>query len=210
MNSVDPHQQILYWPRMVKILAVCGSSFGNAHSWTMLQAAGEAATKAGATVDYLDLRKEPLPLLGQADEHSKNVAGIQKRVAEANAYLIATPEYHGNMSGVAKNFFDHHYKEFAGKVFGIIVATGGSQGVSAAKTVQYAVQYCHGWTLPYIVGASGAAFSKEGHLTDEKVKNRLHNMGRDVAIYGQRLHSQFQKDLQLPPDDQLGFAEWHL
>lgn len=195
---------------MTKILAVCGSSFGNAHSWVMLQAAGEAAAKAGATVDYLDLRQHPLPLLGQTDDHSKNVEGIKKRVAAADAFLIATPEYHGNMSGVAKNFFDHHYKEFAGKVFGIIVATGGSQGVSAAKTVQYAVQYCHGWNLPYIVGASGAAFTKDGKLSDDKVRNRLHNMGRDVAIYGQLTHAQFQKDLKLPPDDQLGFAEWHL
>lgn len=176
----------------------------------MLQAASEAAIKAGATVDYLDLRQEPLPLLGQTDEHSKNVVGIQKRVAEADAYLIATPEYHGNMSGVAKNFFDHHYKEFAGKVFGIIVATGGSQGVSAAKTVQYAVHYCHGWTLPYIVGAAGGAFTQDGQLSDEKIRNRLKNMGRDVAVYGQILHHQFQKDRKLPADDQLGFAEWHL
>jgi FMN reductase len=195
---------------MTKILAVCGSSFGNAHSWVMLQAAGEAAEKAGATVDYLDLRKEPLPLLGHTDAHSKNVDGIQKRVAAAEAYLIATPEYHGNMSGVTKNFLDHHYEEFAGKAFGIIVATGGSQGVSAAKTLQYAVHYCHGWTLPYIVGASGAAFTKEGQLTDDRVRNRLKNMGRDLALYGQLLQGQFQKDLQLPSDQQLGFAEWHL
>jgi NAD(P)H-dependent FMN reductase len=36
----------------------------------------------------------------------------------ADAFVLASPDYHGSMSGVMKNFLDHFWEEFAGKAFG--------------------------------------------------------------------------------------------
>ena len=41
-------------------------------------------------------------------------------VAWADAFVLVSPDYHGSMSSVMKNFLDHFWEEFAGKVFGYI------------------------------------------------------------------------------------------
>ena len=40
-----------------------------------------------------------------------------KIVVGADVFILASPDYHGSISGTLKNFLYHFYKEFGGKVF---------------------------------------------------------------------------------------------
>jgi FMN reductase len=197
----------------IRILGVCGASAVESRSMRLLTIMADAARETGAEVEILNLAETPLPLYcveGGYGKHDARRKQIRDRVDEAEAFLVTGPEYHGSMTGTLKNFFDHHYKEFAGKLFGIAAATGGSKGVSVLTHIRATIQYCHGWTLPYNATGQNRDFEKHGDLKNDDVRKRLCMIGRDTAIYGRILHGKFHHDTTVDPEhDNIGFAEWH-
>lgn len=193
-----------------RILGVSGSLREGANTLTLVNIALEAAAANGAVVTLLDLRKYALPLYEANDDYSSHdiATRVIRMADEADGFIIGSPEYHGCMSGATKNFFDFLYREIAGKVFGLISATGGSQGSGCFDNMRAAIQYCHGWSLPYNAAATGRDFDAEGKLTNPKVQDRLERLGRDVATYAPLLHKQFIADRSPAPDAKAGFAQW--
>ena len=62
----------------------------------------------GAETEMLDLRELNLPFCdgGKGYPDYPDVERLQKTVAHANGLILATPEYHGGVSGVIKNALD--------------------------------------------------------------------------------------------------------
>ena len=116
----------LYSPRMTKpcVLAVVGSSSAKSATRGVMLHAAARLRSAGCEVDLVDLSSEPLPMLNPEVSYTTPAyAGLKARVDRADVILIGTPDYHGCPSGVAKNFLDHFWKEFAGKLFASIVTS---------------------------------------------------------------------------------------
>ena len=92
------------------------------------------------------------------------IAEVVRAVAEvvtwADAFLLATPDYHGSMSGAMKNFLDYHWEEFAGKLFGYICASH-EKGLTAMDQMRTAVRQCYGWSLPYGVSSTASTTSTQ-------------------------------------------------
>lgn len=195
---------------MAHILGVIGSLRDNAHTATLVQYALASAADAGAATEILDLRTVALPLYEANADYSDNrvVSDVLSRVESCDGLIVGSPEYHGCMTGVLKNFFDYLYREIAGKLFGYVIATGGSQGVSCADNLRTAVLYCHGWSLPYNVAAGEREFDSDGTITNAKVLERLRRLGRDIAVYAPLLRAQYQRDLAQPAEAPKGFAHW--
>lgn len=195
---------------MTMILGVSCSMREGAHTTVLVRTALEAATQCGAETHLLELRLHPLPIYEAHRNYDSDerVQEMLRVVEKADGYIVGSPEYHGCMSGAAKNFFDYLYREIAGKLFGLIAATGGSQGVSCLDNMRAAVLYCHGWVLPYNTAASTSDFDEQGNLISEKVIDRLQRIGRDITIYAPLLYQQFQADLQQEKPPMPGFAQW--
>jgi NAD(P)H-dependent FMN reductase len=71
----------------------------------------------------LDLNNNPLPIYyhkGSKDDMI-NVNQAIEMVNWADAFILATPDYHGSMSGSLKNFLDYFWSEFAGRLLVIYV-----------------------------------------------------------------------------------------
>ncbi|MGI8905319.1 MAG: NADPH-dependent FMN reductase [Candidatus Sumerlaeaceae bacterium] len=194
----------------VKLLGVSGSLRESAYTLRLVQIALEAARIAGAEVELLDLRDHPLPMYEAHEDYDEHqvVKRVIRKVEEADGYIVGSPEYHGCMTGATKNFFDFLYREICGKLFGLVSATGGSQGNGCFDNMRAAIQYCHGWALPYNVAATGRDFDAQGNLTNEKVQDRLQRMGRDMTIYAPLLFGRFNADLSEKSPAQPGFAHW--
>lgn len=193
-----------------RVLGISGSLRNGSHTRVLVEIALQWAERCGASTELIDLREYPLPIFEahrqyHADATVQTVIG---KIKAADCYIVGTPEYHGCMSGALKNLFDFVYTEISGKLFGVVAATGGSQGVSSLDNLRACLLYCHAWVLPYNVAASQRDFNEQGQLVNEQVLDRLARLGRDVAVYGPLLVNQFRSDLQLPADAPQSFAGW--
>lgn len=91
--------------------------------------------------DLIDLAKEPLPIfkerVGHHPEPLENVSAISKRLHQANALLLVTPEYHGSISGALKNALDYYWSEFQKKPIGVVATSAGKfGGINASNHLQ--------------------------------------------------------------------------
>ncbi len=124
------------------------------------------------------------------------IASVTADVAWADAFLLATPDYHGAISGAIKNFLDYHWDELAGKLFGCLCASHGD-GHGDDRRVAGG-----GPPVPRLEPAlRGLAqgdedFGHSGALNNPRLAARLEMLARDVRIYGALIRSQFQADLK--------------
>lgn len=108
-----------------KILGIGASLRKNSTSTKILQMTLKECQKYGAIIGIVDLRQIELPIFSpnKPKEITENVRKINDEVIESDAFILATPDYHGSMSGGMKNFLDYYWYEFSGKLFGYIVSS---------------------------------------------------------------------------------------
>jgi FMN reductase len=175
------------------VLGVAGSTRRGSYSTQALRIALEYAKKQGAEVRMIEVAK--LPLYDPNAPASKEVEQAAEAVSWADAFVLASPDYHGSMSGALKNFLDHFYEEFAGKLFGYIVASH-EKGLTVMDQMRTAVRQCYGWSMPYGVSVNGPQdFAAAGELTNARLSKRMQMMARDLVVYGSLLNGQFLRDL---------------
>jgi NAD(P)H-dependent FMN reductase len=148
----------------------------------------------GCTVDILDLQAEPLPLYNPDTSYTATgFKALQQRVHNADVVILGTPDYHGSISSTLKNFLDHFWHEFAGKLFVPVVASH-EKGLTVVDQLRTVARQCYAWTLPYAVSFSEHDL-KDGQVVNDTFKKRLEMMLRDVRVYGELLADQRREDL---------------
>jgi NAD(P)H-dependent FMN reductase len=153
-------------------------------------------TNYDAEIQILDLRQTILPFL-YYQEHDKKteILTAEKMVKWADAFILATPDYHGSMSGSIKNFLDYFWSEFAGKLFGYICSSH-EKGLTVMDQMRTAVRQCYGWSMPYGISINGEKdFGSTGNVTNKVLLQRMKMLARDIVIYGKLHRNQFLYDL---------------
>jgi NAD(P)H-dependent FMN reductase len=179
----------------VRVLAVAGSLNSESVTLVVVREAARQLGALGCAVDLLDLLQEPLPLYNPDTSHDAPAySGLQRRVERADVVLLGTPDYHGSISSAMKNFLDHFWREFAGKLFATIVASH-EKGLTVTDHLRTVARQCYAWTLPYGVSFLGEEDLKEGKISGAALAERLELMTRDIAVYGRLLAAQRRADL---------------
>jgi len=182
-------------PESLNVLAVVGSlNKVSSVRFVMNQVANGLKT-AGVNVDLLDLLNEPLTLFNP--ELYQGVTGfpeLKARVDRADVFLLGTPDYHGSMSSTIKNFLDHFWHEFAGKLFATIVASH-EKGLTVTDQLRTVARQCYAWSLPYGVAFADQVDVKGESIVSDALRTRLDMMVRDVRVYGEVLARQRRADL---------------
>lgn len=179
----------------INVLGVAGSMRADSYSTKALHIALELAKKYSAEVHLLDLGKTVLSLRDPSVPVSERVEAVARTVVEADAFILASPDYHGSMSGTLKNFLDHFYKEFGGKLFACIVASH-EKGLTAMDQMRTVMRQCYAWSMPYGVSVNGEQDFVSGQLVSEEVSMRLETTARDLVVYGRLIKEQFIHDLE--------------
>ena len=180
----------------LRVLGVIGSLNKDSVTRVVVQEVARELTRRGCEVDLLDFLAEPLALYNPDVAHGTEAyPALQKRVDKADVYLLGTPDYHGSMSSVMKNFLDHFWREFAGKLFVTIVASH-EKGLTVTDQLRTVARQCYAWTLPYGVSFVDREDVHNGDVVSDGLKNRLVMLVRDVHVYGELLASRRQSDLQ--------------
>jgi FMN reductase len=179
----------------LKVMTVVGSLQRGSVSRVVIGfVAGELST-AGCSVDVLDFQKEPLALYNpDTARELPGYAALRRRVEQADVIVLGTPDYHGGVSGAMKNFLDHFWHEFAGKLFAPMVASH-EKGLTVIDQLRTIARQCYAWTLPYGISFTENVDVKEGRIVSDTLKHRLEMLVRDVRVYGELLARQRRADL---------------
>ncbi|MDQ4101975.1 MAG: NAD(P)H-dependent oxidoreductase [Thermoproteota archaeon] len=184
----------------LNVLGVAGSIRHGSYSTRGLKIALEYAKAQGAEVRLLELSKVVLPLYDPTAPASKDIEYASEVTAWADAFILASPDYHGSISGALKNFLDYFYEEFAGKVFGYVVASH-EKGLTVMDQMRTAVRQCYGWSMPYGVSINGPQDFTGDEIKNTRLTNRLRMMTRDLIVYGRLLRDQFIRDFSSTEPD---------
>jgi len=185
----------------LKILGVASSMRETSYSTQVLKLAIEKAEKNGAETRILNLRELQLPMYHPEQNNSPELDKVTEHVKWADAFILASPDYHGSMSGVMKNFLDFFWSDFAGKTFGYICASH-EKGLTVMDQMRTAVRQCYGWSMPYGVSVnSDQDFDNQGNITGKNILSRIETLGRDLTVYGSLMAKQYKKDLQSEESD---------
>ena len=182
--------------RTLTIVGLGGSLAGVSKSRAALKAALEGAAAAGADTELLDLRELDLPMYNPDDNRPTGAAArLLESCHAADGMIWSSPMYQGTISGSLKNALDWLHvlgtrepPYLHDKVIGLISAAGGTQGLQAINTMEFAVRALRGWAVPYVVPVAAAArvFDREGQIQDQAIGAQLQTLGEEVVRAAQR------------------------
>jgi len=177
---------------MVKIVGIGGSLRADSYSHQALKLAMQRVEALGAETEILDLRTMALPFCNSDDDYADypDVERLRNTVKEAQGLILATPEYHGSVSGVIKNALDlMSFEHLDGKVTGLISVLGGQPNSNALNHLRLIMRWVHAWVIPeqIAIGQAWKAFSEEGKLLDEKLSQRFDAFAQSLVENSRKL-----------------------
>jgi NAD(P)H-dependent FMN reductase len=106
----------------------------------------EVKKREGVESELIDLRDYPLPFFNEAVSpgmakgvHANEIAGtLARKIAEADGFIVATPEYNHGYPAVLKNAMDFIYNEWNKKPIGF-VSWGGVAGARSVEQLREVV-----------------------------------------------------------------------
>lgn len=144
-------------------------------------------------VDIIDMKDWSVPPVQSVwttvDKAPHELQPLAKRIFEADAFILVTPEYNGSYSPAMKNLLDHFPKQ-SHKPFGIVTASPGAMGgMRASQQLLLLVPALFGIASPnmLITPAVDKKFSPDGDLLDESFQNAVHTFITEFLWLSEKL-----------------------
>lgn len=177
------------------IVGIGGTTRANSSTEKALRFALGVCEKDGAeTILFDGPTLEALPHYApERPDRCDEARELVKACRRADGFIVATPGYHGTISGMVKNALD--YTEdlrddlepyFTGRPVGCIATGAGWQGtVSAMEALRSVVHALRGWPTPLgaAINTSQPVFSPDGDPTDERVQFQLTTLAQEVMQF---------------------------
>ena len=173
----------------IRITGICGSLSADGATRKALTIALKGAIEYNAATALLELRDFNLVFYGsvQKDEYPPDVLELRQTLRNSHGIILATPEYHGSLSGTLKNMLDlMSIEEFETKIVGLIGVAGGHMGaINSLNTMKTICRNLHCWVLPGEVSISNSAqtFDDDGNVNDSAIEERLLSVGRQLVKF---------------------------
>ena len=181
MTSEAPH-----------VVGIGGTTRPNSSSEKALRFALARCEEQGATTACFpgaELARLP-HYAPELPERTELAVRLLEELRRADGVIVASPGYHGSVSGLVKNALD--YTEdlrddprcyFNGLPVGLIACGAGWQGtVTTLEALRSIVHSLRGWPTPMGVGINSTlpVFGPDGDVTDEKARFQLVTMAGEV------------------------------
>ncbi|UKK84447.1 NAD(P)H-dependent oxidoreductase [Sphingopyxis sp. BSN-002] len=178
-------------PRIVALggNATAGGSAERLLRHALARCEAEGAETSLFAGDAIDL---PLYAPHRADRCDKAQA-LTEALRDADGIIVASPAYHGTVSGVVKNALDYAQDlvsdtqpYFDGRAVGLVAVAGGWQAAgSTLATLRSITHALRGWPTPMAVTANSSQplFDPDGLLTDDGIAMQLDIMTSQVMMF---------------------------
>ncbi|WP_114228037.1 MULTISPECIES: NADPH-dependent FMN reductase [Sphingomonas] len=175
-----------------RIVAIGGTIRPGSSTERALAIAAAAAADEGAEVATFDgAYMARLPHYRGPDWSAADGKDLIEAVRAADGVILASPGYHGTVSGMVKNAIDY-LEELAqdrrpyleGRPVGLIVTAFGHQaansGMTTLRTIAHALR---GWPTPFgaAIKTGPDSFHDNGACLDPSIQGQLELVGRQVA-----------------------------
>lgn len=181
----------------LRVLGIGGSLREPSFTYAALEHAVAIARRLGCQASVFDLRRHELPFCNGDKKDPRpdhpTVARLRSAVAGAHALILATPEYHGSVSGVLKNALDLlDFEHMEAKVVGGISLLGGQTNANALNDLRRIVRWCHGWMIPEQIAVGRVRITlAEGRPLDEELAERFEGFVASLVRNALRLNDYF-------------------
>jgi chromate reductase, NAD(P)H dehydrogenase (quinone) len=182
--------------RPLTVLGIAGSLRRLSYNRGLIRAAVELAP-AGITVVPFELAGIPLfDADVEAGGDPEPVAALKRAIGDADALLIASPEYNHCVPGVLKNAIDWASRParrsvLTGKPVAIMGASTGRGGTARAQAhLRDGLAYTNGYVLPLpevMVPLAADRFDAESELVDDEVRDEVRTLLRSLAAWTRRI-----------------------
>lgn len=180
------------------IVGIGGTTRNGSLTEAALQLALDAAARMGARTRLFGGADLLLPPYQAGVDAGAAAAALVRALREADGVLVATPSYHGSISGLVKNALDYTedlrrdervYLE--GRAVGCIVCADGPQAIgSTLAALRSIVHALRGWPTPIAVGIHSPARPldpQRGH--DPQVVSQLETVAGQVVRFARFQHA---------------------
>ena len=178
----------------VRVLALGGSTAPLASSERALRIAAQAAADLGAEVQFVTGRDLMVPTYDtETDHRSDEVQHLVEALRRCDGLIVASPGYHGTISGMIKNALD--YAEdlrrdarpyLDGRAVGVIaVAHGWQTAVGTLHQLRQVVHALRGWPTPLgcAINDSDRLIGNDVSTTDAAIVRQLQTLGEQVTQF---------------------------
>lgn len=122
---------------------------------------GTAAADEGLDLDVIDLAEVDLPLVlpgwggTPSPEAVATLKDVSPRLADADAFVVVTPEYNHSFPASLKNFVDWHHAQWQAKPVGFVSYGGLGGGLRAVEQLRLVFAELHAVTVRDSVSLHG-------------------------------------------------------
>lgn len=156
---------------------------------------GHIAQREDMTADLVDLTKTPLPTVypsfGQPSPEGTTelLAQVSPRLAEADAFVMVTPEYNHSFPAPLKNAIDWHNQQWHAKPVGFVSYGGLAGGLRAVEQLRVVLAELHAVTIRNTVSFHnyGDKFDADGKATDPAADSAAKSMLDQLAWWAHAL-----------------------
>ena len=189
--SLQPHTPL--------VVGIGGTPRAGSTTERAMRVALESAQAQGARIRCISGPDLLIPMYttDMAERTEKSLALVQA-IRECDGLVIASPAYHGSLSGLVKNALD--YTEdlrtdsrvyLDGIAVGLIACAGGWQaGAQTLAALRSIVHALRGWPTPLgaSLNTSTGLFDAAGNCVDLSTKMQLESVGRQVVDFARMRH----------------------
>ena len=179
----------------IRILGIAGSLRPESYNRAALRAATQLVPE-GTVIDIFEL--DGIPGFNQDEEQNPpaKIVELKRRIREADAILIVTPEYNYSVPGVLKNAIDWASRPYGdsawyGKPAAIMGASIGAIGTARA---QYHLRQMFVFLNMFpinqpevMIGNASARFDADGNLTDDTTKEFIRQLLQSLVNWTRRI-----------------------
>lgn len=179
----------------IRILGIAGSLRRESYNRAALRAATQLVPE-GAAIEAFEL--DGIPGFNQDEEQNPpvKVVELKKRIREADAILIVTPEYNYSVPGVLKNAIDWASRPYGdsawnGKPAAIMGASIGTIGTARAQYhLRQMMVFLNMFPVnqpEVMIGNASERFDAEGNLTDGATKEFIRQLLQNLVDWTRRI-----------------------
>lgn len=167
---------------------------GSTSEQALIKALGAAAAAGARTEIFGGAFMASLPIYNPHEPRADpEVTRFLKSVHRADGVIVATPGYHGSISGLVKNALDSleglrddPRPYFDGRAVGCIVAASGAQACgSTLAALRSVVHALRGWPTPFgaALNTGAGLFDADGDFLDPRDAWQVETVALQVAAF---------------------------